>query len=367
MSSNGPARDLPSKFARFVLTQNVQVKPGDNVVVEGWTHTLPWAVALAREARRMGAYPIVHYEDESAFWDAVDHKEDKVVGAAPSHEWAAIGKTDVYVHMWGPGDRVRLNSLPNARQDRVLGFNNAWYRAAAKAGLRGARLEIGRPFPSLAKAYRVDEEAWRRQIAAATMVPPEELRRAAAPIARALQRGKSLHIEDDHGSDLTLGLLGRKPRVNWGRLGPKKSYGQFGMLLNLPAGAVRVALDERVAEGTLVANRTCYYDDGIATGAQFHFAGGKLTSAEFASGQERFDKPFKAAGKGRDQPGFLAIGLNPKLHDTPQVEDLERGAVMVSVGGNKGFGGTNGAQFFGWAITAGARLTVDGRPLAIGG
>jgi leucyl aminopeptidase (aminopeptidase T) len=367
MPTKTSSRDLPAQVARSVLRQNIQLKPGENVLVEGWTHTLPWAVAFAREARRMGAFPLLHYEDENSFWNSVEDGEDKILGAAPTHEWAAIGKTDVYLHMWGPGDRVRMQTLPEARQDRVLGFNGAWYRAAAKAGLRGARMELGRPFPTLAKAYKVDEYRWRRDVVAGMMVAPEKLRQSAAPLARALKRGTTLRIQDDRGTDLVLGLAGREPRINWGRLGPRKTYGQFGMLLNLPAGAVRVALDEKVAQGTLVANRTCYYEDGMAKGACFHFEKGKLTSADFDSGRERFDKPFRKAGKGKDQPGFLSIGLNPELKDTPQVEDIEQGAVMVSVGGNQGFGGNNAAQFFGWAITAGAQVTVDGRSLPIPG
>jgi len=139
----------------------------------------------------------------------------------------------------------------------------------------------------------------------------------------------------------------------------------YNMLLNLPSGLVRVALDEKVADGTLVSNRTSYYDDGKATGARFEFREGRLVDASFESGGERFDGPFKKAGKGRDQPGLFSLGLNPELHDTPQVEDIERGAALVSVGGNRQLGGRNSAQFFGWAITAGATVEVDGRPLTV--
>ncbi|MCI4370108.1 MAG: hypothetical protein L3J81_02115, partial [Thermoplasmata archaeon] len=95
-------------MARSVLQKNLQVRPGERVIIEAWTHTLPWAVSFAREARRLGASPLVPYEDEASYWDSVDAKEDKVLGRAAAHEWAALGKTDVYLHMWGPGDRVRL-------------------------------------------------------------------------------------------------------------------------------------------------------------------------------------------------------------------------------------------------------------------
>ncbi len=365
MSEPTDSDSTRSRLAKSVLARNLHVRRGERVIIEAWTHTLPWAVAFAREARRMGALPLIPYEDEGAYWDSVDDGEFAVLGNASAHEWAALARTNVYIHMWGPGDRIRLNQLPTKRANQLFAFNDKWYTTARKAGLRGARMEIGRPHPTLAEAYGADIDTWSDQLVRATMVPPTTLERTAAPIARALERGRRLRIRASNGTDLTLGLAHRRPVVAVGRPRIGDARRPFDMLTGLPSGAVRVALDERVAEGTIVANRTCYYDDGIARGGVFHFEHGKLTSAEFDSGEERFRGPFKSAGKGRDQPGFLAIGLNPELHDTPQVEDLERGGVMVSVGGNQGFGGRNRASFFGWAINAGASVEVDGRRLKL--
>jgi leucyl aminopeptidase (aminopeptidase T) len=363
MSNDAVSPATRTKVARSVLTNNLRVKPGERVVVEAWTHTLPWAVAFAREARRLGAFPLVPYEDEAGYWDAVDAGEEGVLGTVPAHEWAALGKTDVYIHMWGPGDRVRLNALPPKQRNGLFEFNEQWYQAAAKAGLRGARLELGRPYPSLARAYGVESAKWTEQVLRATMVSPDALAKTAAPIAKALGRGKRLRIRDDAGTDLTLGLARRPARSAIGRLTPAEIKRPFGSLMTLPAGGIRVALDETIAEGTIVGNRTCYYDDGKATGGVFRFRRGRLTAAEFDRGQERFDEGYKVGGKGRDQPGQLGFGLNPRLHDTPQLEDLELGAVMVSVGGNRFSGGKNPSSFFGWIINAGATLEVDGRAI----
>lgn len=366
MSSESVSPATRAKVAQSVLRNNLAVKRGEQVVIEAWSHTLPWAVAFAREARLLGAQPLVPFEDEEAYWDAVESGKDSVLGKAPVHEWAALAKTDVYLHMWGPGDRVRLNQLSEARRNRLFEYNESWYAAAAKAGVRGARLELGRPYPTLAKAYHVDEDQWMSQVVEATLVTPTALARAAAPIARALAHGKRLRVRDDHGTDLTLGLLRRPVRVEAGRSTPAERKRPFGMLLNLPAGTVTVALDESVADGTIIGNRTCYYDDAIATGGAFHFRDGKLTGAEFDEGGSRFDREFQKGGTGRDRPGQFRIGLNPGLHNTPQVEDRELGAVMVSLGANRFYGGKNAASFFGWTINAGATVEVDGKVVPIG-
>jgi leucyl aminopeptidase (aminopeptidase T) len=367
MASESVAPALRARVAKSVLRNNLQVKPGENVIIEAWTHTLPWAVSLAAEARRIGAHVLMPYEDESAYWDAVDSRKERVLGKAAAHEWAALGKTDVYIHMWGPGDRVRLNALPPAQRERLFAFNNGWYAAAQKAGLRGARLELGRPYPSLAKAYHVDEGEWLDQIVQSTLVDPVGLARRGGPIVKALSKGKKLTIRDDRGTDLTLGLIRKPARGEFGRSTPEERKRPFSSLFYLPSGSIRAPLDVAVADGTIVGNRTDYYDDTIATGGTLHFRNGKLTEATFEEGGERFDKEFRKGGKGRDRPGQLGIGLNPALHNTPQMEDRELGAVMVSVGNNQFQGGKNKSPFFGFVVNVGATLEVDGVPLPLGG
>lgn len=367
MVESSPSDAVTSEVARSILHKNLRVKPGERVMIEAWPHTLPWAVALARETRRLKALPLVLYEDEAGFWDTVEHGGAKILGTSPGHEWAALSKTNVYIHMWGPGDRVRLNSLPPARTSELFRFNEGWYATARKAGLRGARLEIGRPFPALSEVYRFDQQAWTDQLIAATMVDPASLERKAAPIVRALQTGKKLRVVHPNGTDLTLGLARRRAGSYIGRPRTGDPKRPFDLLCNLPSGSVRVSLDEMVADGTLVGNRTSYYDDGMANGPTFRFSGGKLTEASFAEGGKRFDKGFQKGGPGRDRPGLFSIGLNPELHNTPQVEDVEAGAVMVAVGGNRYLGGKNRSPFFGWAVIAGSTVEVDGRPLALPG
>jgi leucyl aminopeptidase (aminopeptidase T) len=367
MATESPSQETAHEVARSVLRKNLSVKPGETVTIEAWPHTLPWAVALARETRRLKATPLLLYEDEASYWDSVEAGESKVVGAAAAHEFAALSKTDVYIHMWGPGDRVRLHTLPPKDQENLFGFNPKWYQVAQKAGVRGARLELGRPYASLARAYSFDADTWTNDLIAATLVDPSTLSKAAAPIAQALSRGKQLRITHSNGTDLTLGLAGRPPRVYAARPVVGDPKRRFDMLTSLPAGALRVALDERVADGTIAANRTCYYDNGIATGATFEFSRGRLTEAHFDSGEEFFEKPYEKGGAGRDRPGFFSIGLNPKLHNTPQVEDIEAGAVMTSVGGNGNLGGKNRSPFFGWSIVAGATVEIDGRELPLPG
>ena len=353
------------KFARAVLTKNLQVKPGDNVIIEGWPHTLPWAVALARETRRLKAHPLIFYQDNDTYWDSVESHEDAILGAAPTHEWAALGKTNVYIHMWNAPDRIRMESLGD-RAPKLFAWNSAWYKTAKKAGVRGARLDVGRPFPNLAKVYGINQSKWTDQLINATQVDPQRLEAIGAPIRRALGRGRRIRFYDDHGTDLTLGLAHRKTAAEYGRITKEDQKMPFRLLTILPAGVIRVAVDESEAEGTFRANRSTYTETSLATGGVLTFHKGRMVGYRFKTGRDVFDKPYRTGGKGRDRPGYVAFGLNPKLHNTPQLEDREAGAVTIGVGNNAFLpGGKNRSKFGGTVTNVGVRVEVDGRRLAI--
>ena len=353
------------KFARAVLTKNLQVKPGDNVIIEGWPHTLRWAVALARETRRLKAYPLIFYQDNDTFWDSVESHEDAILGAAPKHEWAALGRTNVYIHMWNAPDRIRLESLGN-RAGKLFAWNSSWYDTAKKAGIRGARLDIGRPFPRLAKVYGVNESKWIDQLMDASLVDPSRMEAVGAPIIRALERGRRIRFYDDHGTDLTLGLAHRKPLGDYGRVSKEDQKLPFRLLTIVPTGVVHVTVDESVAEGTFRANRTTYTETSMATGGVLTFHKGRMVDYRFKTGRAVFDRRYRTAGKGRDRPGYVNFGLNPKLHNTPQLEDREAGAITIAVGNNSFLpGGKNRAEFNGTVTNVGVRVEVDGRRLPL--
>jgi leucyl aminopeptidase (aminopeptidase T) len=363
MADSTPSEPIRRKVARSIWTRNLRLRPGEHVTIEAWNHTLPWSVSLAREARRIGANPLILYEDESAYWDAVDDGGAKLIGAPIAHEFAALAKTDVYVHLWGPGDRVRLAGLPEKQLGNLFAFNEKWYAAAQKAGVRGARLELGRPYPTLAKAYGVDESTWVNQLVQGTLVDPVKLTKAVQRVAKAVGRKGELRLRHSNGTDLKLRLTGKPARAFSGV--PRAGGSPIDILATIPSGSIRVPLDMDVADGTFVGNRTNYTEGAASRGVTLHFAGGKLTEHSFETGGDEFDAGFAKGGKGRDQPGMLGIGLNPALKDTPQLEDVERGAIMVSVGGNRFIGGRNPSPFFGWGIVAGATLELDGKRIAI--
>lgn len=72
---------------------------------------------------------------------------------------------------------------------------------------------------------------------------------------------------------------------------------------------------------------------------------------------------YRKAGRERNRPAALGIGLNPELHDFPRVEDQELGVVAVEIGRNDDLGGRTRGSYRQFALLRGADLFVDDRQL----
>jgi leucyl aminopeptidase (aminopeptidase T) len=364
--TDAPPTDVLESIARETLTQTLHLRRGASVVIEAWTHMLPWSNAFVFVARQLGIRPMVLYEDETTYWRSVDAAKASDIGRLPTPEAAAIAKTDGYVFLWGPADRPRLQALPAEQRQALLGYNSGWYELAAKAKLRGCRIEYGRATDAAAVKYGVDGPAWRAELLAASQVDRRAMVREGARVARRLAQGRSITLSHANGTRLALQLARRRPVVDDGVV-DAEDVRQGNNLTSIPGGAVYVALDETVAAGTLVANRTSYPPAGTMTGGRWTFQENHLTEFSYASGEDEFRTAYEAAAPARDRPGILSVGLNPRIRASPGLEELERGAVLVGIGSNTSYGGKTTIPFQSWLVLAGAHLEVDGRALVADG
>jgi hypothetical protein len=139
------------------------------------------------------------------------------------------------------------------------------------------------------------------------------------------------------------------------------------MMVNVPDGSTYATVDERVAEGTIVANRPTTSQGAIYGGGRWRFSNGRLTSFRYQTGEGVFRASYRAGTGPKDRIAMLEVGLDPSVHGAPFLEENELGAVSVFVGANQGSGGKNRASFGSYVTLAGADLSVDGSPVLKGG
>jgi leucyl aminopeptidase (aminopeptidase T) len=359
------------EFASNLLRHTLRLKRGENLLVETWSATLPWAHSVVLEARILGARPLLLVEDEPTYWKSLARAPQGSLGSIGSHEWAALKAADAYVYFYGPMDTEAEEALPPALKRRQASSDHEWFRVVQKFGVRCARWDLGRTSEVWARRYRLDLAKWRGELIDAATVDPRTLQRDGRRLAASLRTGKRLRISHSNGTDLTLHLRGRKPLVDDGVI-DDADVRAGNVVSVIPSGVTTVAVDESQGDGTLTSNATgVLFDQMIQTplrGGRITLKGGRLVGHEFGSGEREFRRALGRLGSRSLRPGLVSVGLNPKISTIPLLFDQERGTITFELGQNSHAGGlTRSPHLATYLSVRGGSLEVDGEVLVDGG
>ena len=355
----------PSAVGKALVEGAAALRRGEELVVASWTHTLPWASACVAEARRLGARATLLLEDEAAFWRSIEvAPATRNWAGVPSAVRAALREADALIYFAGPADRPRLHALPSAQQTPFHGASEAWLALCRRANVRGVRCLLGYASDAQGDRWNVPGALWRSQIVRAIVESdPSAIGTVGARTARALARGRELRITAPNGTDVRLRLRRRIPWVDDGRV-DHLDRRRRRVVTTVPGGTVVVAVDERSAQGTAIADQPSFLSAGRADGGQWDLERGRLREFWYTNGTEAFEAEFGSAPAGREVLGLFALGLNPALSaGIPQAEDARAGTVTLAIGGNSAYGGSNACRFLSWITLGEATVALDGAPL----
>jgi leucyl aminopeptidase (aminopeptidase T) len=359
-----PSESL-SRMAKTVLGTTLGLKRGQTVLIEAWTSSLPYAEVFQAEARKMGLKPLVLYDSEEAYWQAVEAGEGKTIGQPPQAEWDALKAADGYVYFWGPSDRSRFEALPDKVQEQLTAYNGRWYELTAKAKLPAVRMTLALATPSEATSLGADLGAWRSELVEGGVADPRKMKALGQRLSTKLRQGGTLRITHPNGTDLTLRIpKGRRVTVDDGII-DTADLQQKNNVGNVPAGLVIVPVDEGFADGTIVASRTARFARGRKTveGLRWTFSHGRLVSHATGGSDAEYEAFFSKGPVGKDRPALFTIGLNPALAEAPSYEDQALGIVSVYVGGNAFYGGKSKSRFQAYLMLQGADVALNGKVL----
>jgi aminopeptidase len=358
-------------LARNVLGRTLQLKRGENVLIETWSETLPWAESAVLEARRLGARPLLIVEDEPTYWKSLAEVPIANVGPVGNHEWAALKAADAHFYFLGPMDTAREESRPASLVNRMNSTDHEWFSLVEKYGVRCARWDLGRTSEVWARRYGVDLDRWRSELIDAASVDPSTLRTEGRRVADRLRRGRVARVTHPNGTDLTLHLAGRAPRVDDGVV-DAADVRSGNVVTVVPSGVTTVAVKETAGDGVLTANSAGVLfardvEIPLLEGS-WTLKGGRVVGHEFKKGEREFRRAVTAAGSAGVRPGLLSVGLNPGISTIPLLFDQERGTITFEVGRNSHFGGASRVpRLSGYLSVRGGSLEVDGRPVVEAG
>ncbi|MBK8294591.1 MAG: aminopeptidase [Solirubrobacterales bacterium] len=188
----------------------------------------------------------------------------------------------------------------------------------------------------------------------------DNLRRRGRAVAEILDRGTEARITCDHGSDLRLGLEGRKAIPDAGEL---THTGAFG---NLPCGEGFIA--PATAEGVLVVDGSIAGVGLVSSPVRLTIEGGHLVDATGPEG-EKLMELLTVHGPDGTNVAELGIGTNEKAILTGNILEDEKifGTAHVAFGASAAIGGNIQVPVHLDVVSLRPEVTVDGTPIVLEG
>jgi leucyl aminopeptidase (aminopeptidase T) len=305
---NASLDQLYTKVARKILTETLQVKKGDSVTVETWDNGMPFARRALAEARALGCTGIMIYEDEQAYVEGVRRAPEDAVGVMGKNEYSLLAGTDAYIFIPGQALGAHSKTLKPDERTRSTRYNDSWYEAAQKAGLKGARLSFGYVGNDLARVLgkRV-EDVVRAQLRAA-LVDFDQISRSAAEVAPLFVDGAGAEVGTER-SRIAFSLKGELT-VEDGRV-DEEDMRTGNNMTYVPPGFVAKDIDPESANGSVVLTDTLT-DYGVIPRAKLEFKDGRVVSWESAA-KAIMKKIFDSVPPEERKLKLLVLGLNPEL------------------------------------------------------
>jgi leucyl aminopeptidase (aminopeptidase T) len=306
-----------SKAVTAVVRDCLGVRPNEEVLIVCNPATLVLGEAMRSEAESIGAASVL----------AVMTERDSHAGEPPKMISDAMVAADVLL-----APTVQSLSHTAAR------------KRASESGTRVATLP-GATEKMLARVMSDDMD---------------NLRRRGGKVAEMLDQGTRARITCDHGSDLTLGLEGRKAIPDAGELTHEGAFG------NLPCGEGFIA--PATAEGVLIVDGSIAGVGLVSEPVKLTIEDGHLVDATGPEGA-RLMELLTAHGPDGTNVAELGIGTNEKAILTGNILEDEKifGTAHVAFGASAAIGGNIQVPVHLDVVSLRPEVTIDDTPIVLEG
>jgi leucyl aminopeptidase (aminopeptidase T) len=325
-TSDGLAK-LYSKVASKILTESLHLNRGESITIETWNNGQALAQKLVIEARKIGAIPLVVFEDMDAYVQGAKTMDKENRGKMGKHEYAMLSGSDAYVFIPGPPLSSYYSGLSSEERVASVGYNSSWYEAAEKARLRGVRLSFGYTVKEMAKVLgKAPDKIIDHQLKAILGADFSSVSNTGKQLAQYLQDGATCAVSSANGSKLEFRLQGDL-EVEDGIV-DEADISSGNNMTYLPPGLVSKTVDSSAASGR-IRGFTAATPFGMIKDGTLEFESGKLTKWESKS--KALDKAVQSIGEDSRKLTLFSIGLNPAAKLGYGIDRFVSGAVSLNV------------------------------------
>lgn len=334
MSSKGRSKSsdrltkLYSRAASKILSESLHLKKGESITIETWNNGMSFAQQVVMEARKIGAIPMVLFEDEEAYVQGAKTMDREVLGKMGKHELGMLSGSDAYVFIPGHPLSTYYSGLSAQERSASIGYNSEWYDAAEKAKLRGVRLSFGYATREMAKILgKPVEKIVAHQLNGFLQTDLTSLGNKGRELAKLMQDGVTCTITSSDGLRLEFQLRGRA-ELEDGVI-DEADLSQGPNMHYLPPGFVSQKVDPPLATGKVKVFATTRF--GIVRDATLEFESGRLVKWESKTSKRELDKTVESIEEETRKLGTLLIGMNPALKLGYGVDRFVSGSISLNV------------------------------------
>jgi leucyl aminopeptidase (aminopeptidase T) len=312
--------------ARKVISQSLRLKKSESVTVETWNNGLTMAGQFVVQAKRIGALPIMIFEDEDTYVDGVKNAPKDMVGKMGKHEYELLASTNAYLFIPNPVIGYYSKRLSQEEVDQSTAYNDSWYKAAEKAKLRGVRMSYGFVGEEQAGFLGKNRDDIKVHQLKAALVDFEKLQRTGKKLGSQLanstggilrSRGAKLDFEFEDEIELEDGMVDEEDL----RTGLNVAY--------MPPGMLTKKFKRDSVRGDVKLSPTLTRL-GIINDAVLEFENGRLVKWSSKSSKKLLDSLVNSQPKNERKLRGLTIGLNPSVRYGYAQDRFVAGSVGIS-------------------------------------
>ncbi|MBA2708506.1 MAG: aminopeptidase [Gemmatimonadaceae bacterium] len=363
-SSNAIGQTADRRAVARNLVRAGMVKQHDKVLIIGSIRDAQLMEDIAIEAMKVGAEPLISISSERLARRSYDDVPATYDTLTPNLGLAIVNTFDVQIAVDVGETEGLLAGVAQSRRTARAKAGEPVNKAFLEKNVRFVNLGNGLyPTATLSRRLgvpqaRLSNVFWRAAATSAT-----ELRTKGEGIRSTFASGKQVTVTHPNGTNLTFAVDASRGFVSDGMLTAEKiKQGPAAASTWLPAGELILPARAGMANGKVVIERHLF-DGKVIRGLTLTFKDGRLVSMT-GQGIDGLKEAYDAAGGAKDEFGYIDIGLNPETRlplGSGRLVWTANGSVVIGVGDNRGFGGTNASDFALASQLGNATVKVDGR------
>jgi len=315
---------LVDQVAKKVLRESLGLKDGENITIETWNNGLFFAERALVCARELGAIPLLLFEDETSYIEGVRKAPRDAVGKMGKHEYALLSATDAYLFIPGPV----LGGSPKLSREEVVAYtsyNSSWYKAAMRAGLRGARLTFGYVGEEMARVLGKNLKEIVEHQLRASLIDFHKIRQIGMKLSQKMKRGAKVTARAE-GEVLNF-ELGAEEEIDDG-MTDRRDVTEGNNMTNVPPGYFAKAIKKETLSGAVRVHAPLPRL-GTSVDLRLEFAKGRLKTWESERNQEWLGSLVRRLPAERRTFSDIVMGLNPLLRYGYAQDRLVGGAITL--------------------------------------